>query len=174
MFYKKYWMMIVVLLMSIAVACTPAGNEPAAPGDSPAEQVGEEASSAARLALASFLGISPDDLTFDKIEEMEWSDSCLGLGGPAESCLAAITPGYAITFTVDGESYVVRTDLEGDAVRVEAAAETGGDALPPSVDAALAALMRELGIERDAIQVIEFSQQEWRESCLGLGGPAES
>jgi hypothetical protein len=86
-----------------------------------AEQVAEEALPPARAALADFLGVDEDALELEKIEEAEWGDSCLGLGGPAESCLAAITPGYAITFNVDAESYIVRTDLEGNAVRVEAA-----------------------------------------------------
>ena len=37
------------------------------------------------------------------VEEADWSDSCLGLGGPAESCLAVITPGYRMEFVAGGE-----------------------------------------------------------------------
>jgi hypothetical protein len=112
----------------------------------------------------------------EKIEDAEWSDSCLGLGGPAESCAAVITPGYAITFTVAGQSYIVRTDLDGNQARVEAAAGEApvGDALPPAVEAAQAALARELGLEPAAIELVNFEQREWSDSCLGLGGPAES
>ena len=52
-------------------------------------------------------------------EPVEWSDSCLGLGGPAESCLMAITPGYRVTFEARGASYEVLTDETGSAVRFQ-------------------------------------------------------
>lgn len=51
--------------------------------------------------------------------EKDWSDSCLGLGGPAESCLAAITPGYKVTVQVRGEEQVYRTNEDGSSIRVE-------------------------------------------------------
>jgi len=174
--HKMNSLIILILLLSIA-GCAPAGTEPGVlPTDDAAEQVGAEAIPAARQALADYLGIAPDTLEMEKIEDAEWSDSCLGLGGPAESCAAVITPGYAITFTVDGESYIVRTDLDGNQARVEAAAGEApvGDALPPAVEAAQAALASELGVEPAAVELVNFEQREWSDSCLGLGGPAES
>lgn len=120
MLTKRFLVIAPMLLGALAfVACNAPGAVPTEMPDE--EQVAVEALPAARAALADFLGVDEDALGLEKIEDAEWSDSCLGLGGPAESCLAAITPGYAITFSVDGESYVVRTDLEGIAVRVEAA-----------------------------------------------------
>lgn len=120
MFVKRFFVIALVLLAALAlVACdAPGAASTATPQE---EQVAAEALPAARAALADFLGVGEDALELDKIEDAEWSDSCLGLGGPAESCLAEPVPGYAITFNVDAESYVVRTDLEGEAVRVEAA-----------------------------------------------------
>jgi hypothetical protein len=115
---KRFFVVFLMLLAALAlVACNAADEEtPAAPD---AEQVAGEALPAARAALADFLGVDEDAVELEKVEDAEWTDSCLGLGGPAESCLAAITPGFAITFNVDGESYVVRTDLEGIAARVD-------------------------------------------------------
>lgn len=48
-----------------------------------------------------------------------WSDGCLGLGGPAESCLAALTEGWKVELidTASGKRYVYRTNLNGDSVR---------------------------------------------------------
>lgn len=48
-----------------------------------------------------------------------WSDGCLGLGGPAESCLAALTEGWQVEVmdTVTGQSYIYRTNLNGDSIR---------------------------------------------------------
>lgn len=120
MFAKRFLIIAFMLLGALAlVACNAPGAALTATPE--AEQVAEEALPPARAALADFLGVDEDTLELEKIEDAEWSDSCLGLGGPAESCLAVIVPGYAITFKVDGESYIVRTDLEGEAVRVEAA-----------------------------------------------------
>ncbi len=175
MLHKTNRLFILVLLLAV-VGCTPAGSEPGiTPTDEAAEQVAAEALPVAQQALADYLGIELESLELEKIEDAEWSDGCLGLGGPAESCLAAITPGYAITFTVDGESYIVRTDLDGNQARVEAAAGEApeGDALPPAVEAARDALARELGVDLTAIELVSFDQQEWSDSCLGLGGPAE-
>jgi hypothetical protein len=69
--------------------------------------------------LRAQLGAAAETVAVVSVEPMDWSDSCLGLGGPAESCLAAITPGYRIVLSVDGVEYVVRSDLEGSALRLE-------------------------------------------------------
>ena len=43
----------------------------------------------------------------------------LGLGGPAESCLAVITPGWRVNLLVDDQDkYEVRTDELGDVIRI--------------------------------------------------------
>lgn len=175
MSHKMTWFLTIILMM-IMVACAPAVGAPnPVPDDDPAEQIGAQATAAARQALADFLGVSPDSLEMEKIETAEWGDACLGLGGPAELCAAVITPGYAITFRTEGESYIVRTDLDGNQARAEAAAgeTSGGDALPPAVEAAQMALAQERGVAMTEITVVTFEQREWSDSCLGLGGPAE-
>lgn len=176
MLHKAKWLFIVVVLLAV-VGCTPGGSEPGVtPTDEAAEQVAADALPAAEQALADYLGVAPESLELEKIEDAEWSDGCLGLGGPAESCLAAITPGYAITFTVEGESYTVRTDLEGTQARVEeaAVAAPGGEIPPMAVEAARDALAGELGVALSTVELVDFEQQEWSDSCLGLGGAAES
>jgi len=178
----------IMLFALIVVACAPAQPEPgAAPaGDTAggatetpeqAEQVAAEALPAARLALADYLQTTPEQIEMQQIEDAQWPNACLGLAGPDEMCAEVITPGYLITFTYEGESYAVRTDLDGNAVRVEAAAATApaaGDDLPLPVPLARQALARELGVAPENIEILSFEQQEWRDSCLGLGGPAES
>ena len=57
----------------------------------------------------------------DQYSQETWSDGCLGLGGPAESCLAALTDGWQVEI-VDLETsqrYIYRTNLRGDSVRRE-------------------------------------------------------
>jgi hypothetical protein len=115
---------------------TPVVSEPLPPtGDLPS---GVEA---ARQALAERLGVSVDEIEVVNYEQVDWSDGCLGLGGPAESCLAAITPGYAVTLEANGEQYNYRTDLEGLAVREETQ-----EPVPAAVDAARQALAERLAV----------------------------
>lgn len=51
--------------------------------------------------------------------EKEWSDSCLGLSGPDEFCLAVITPGYEIAVQVKGAEQKFRTNTDGSVIRRE-------------------------------------------------------
>lgn len=76
-----------------------------------------EAVTAVKMRVASELSIDPGIVIPMSVYEKDWSDSCLGLGGPAESCLMAITPGYEITVLAQGNEKVFRTNLEGTVIR---------------------------------------------------------
>lgn len=76
-----------------------------------------EAVTAVKAYVASELGISVGLVIPESVYERDWSDSCLGLGGPAESCLMAITPGYEITVLAQGNEKVFRTNLDGTVIR---------------------------------------------------------
>jgi putative hemolysin len=69
--------------------------------------------------LAGQLGISPDEILFAALEEVNWPDACLGLPNPGETCAEVITPGYRITLTVGEDRYDFRTDGTGTIVRQE-------------------------------------------------------
>jgi len=91
-------------------------------------------------ALASQLGIEASQVKVVSYAPAEWSDGCLGLGGPAESCLMATVPGYRVNLDVNGRPYEVRTDLKGRQVRVNplVGPETGsGDPAQTSEDVVL-------------------------------------
>ena len=74
---------------------------------------------AAKKALATRLNVDSSKILILEALETDWSDSCLGLGGPAESCLAAITPGYNVLMQANGKEYRYRTNETGTAVRAE-------------------------------------------------------
>ena len=79
----------------------------------------EPAAAAARKDLATKLKIDEKSIVIMQVAEMTWSDGCLGLGGAAESCLAAITPGFKVEMLVNGKTYIYRTDKTGASVRAE-------------------------------------------------------
>jgi hypothetical protein len=64
-------------------------------------------------------GLAADEITVVSVEAVDWTDSCLGLGGAAESCLQAITPGYRIMLDAAGVQYEARTDADGTVVRIK-------------------------------------------------------
>lgn len=74
---------------------------------------------AAQALLAQNLKVETSKVLITSAFEKQWSDSCLGLGGPAESCLQVITPGYEVTMQVDGKTYIYRTNREGTVIRVQ-------------------------------------------------------
>jgi hypothetical protein len=95
----------------------PAGQQPA-PGGAEAPAIPPDLVNRAAEWLAKELNVSVKDLTLVSAEHFEWTDSCFGLGGPAESCLQAITPGWRMVAEAPGKQYEVRTDESGSAFRL--------------------------------------------------------
>jgi hypothetical protein len=153
--------------------------EPAAETPVPETPDGEGAAAAAieaaLEALATRDNVPVEEIEVVSSERMEWTDSCLGLGGPAESCLQAITPGWLVILQVAGEDAVVeaRTDESGDVVRFQETNDETTD-LPAAAERAREQLAADRGISIDTIEAVSATQAEWTDSCLGLGGPAES
>lgn len=124
-FYKKIAPLAMSLLALILAACssqqpgvpvtaeTPIASTPAASPELPAEAVLN-----AQEWLATQLSVSTADIQIIEAEQAEWTDSCLGLGRPNESCLQAITPGWRVVLEVNGQRYEVRTDRSGSTIRV--------------------------------------------------------
>ena len=56
----------------------------------------------AQSFLAEQLEIPVEEIKIVSVEEVEWTDSCFGLGGAAEICATEITPGWQLFFDVNG------------------------------------------------------------------------
>lgn len=82
----------------------------------------EPITEAVLAAAAEQSGRDLAELSVIAVEEKTWSDSCLGLGGPAESCLAALTEGWRVVVSDGDQAWVFRIDAEGNQVRFDAAA----------------------------------------------------
>lgn len=114
-----------VLLASVATlaACSqapgPLNSAEGAPEGSIHNLPVPTAVQAAKDALAERLNVDVSTIVVLEALETDWSDSCLGLGGPAESCLAAITPGYSVLLVQSGVEYRYRTNGDGSSVRAE-------------------------------------------------------
>lgn len=108
----KFRRAILISTLVLGLLLTACGPQ-APPEDQP------EAVEAAKSALAESLGIDADQIEVVSYEETEWPDACLGLAESGEMCAQVITPGYQVTMEADGETYVARTDVSGDQVRLE-------------------------------------------------------
>ena len=135
-------------------------------GDLPAAVV------AARQALAERMSASPGEIEVIAYEEREWTDSCLGLGGPEESCLQVITPGWLVTLGLEGKVYEFRTDEAGNAVRAaDQQLEKPGAGLPDPV----VTFERSGGIAGDHVRYLIYpdGQVEKRTSLPDPSQPVE-
>jgi hypothetical protein len=112
-------LLMAAVFFTIIVLIGGCAGEENAPGaaDDPAE-LPPAAVVKARETLAGELNTDIAEVAIDSYERAEWTDSCLGLGGPAESCLAAPHPGWLVMLAADGRLYEVRTDELGDIIRI--------------------------------------------------------
>jgi len=69
--------------------------------------------------ISENLGISLDQIEIEKVEQRDWPDSCLGLGGAEESCAQVITPGWLVVISIDDQEYRFRADEAGTTIRQE-------------------------------------------------------
>jgi hypothetical protein len=74
---------------------------------------------AALTAAADLFGVAPSEIEVIGLEEMIWSDACLGLPEAGERCAEVRMPGWRITLRGGGVEAVFRTDQAGERVRLE-------------------------------------------------------
>lgn len=135
---KRMTVPILLVLMLMLAACVPAATSAPAPTQAPitaapdptavpASPVPDHTTAPAvennRGLLARQLHIDPATIQVISAEAVEFSDACLGVGLANELCAAVITPGYKVTFGVEGQQYVVHTDRDGYHSRVVSAPE---------------------------------------------------
>ncbi len=89
------------------------------PGSSVHNLPVEPAAAVARKDLAAKLSVDEKSIVIMQITNTTWSDGCLGLGGPAESCLQALVPGFKVEMLAKGKTYFYRTDKSGATIRSE-------------------------------------------------------
>jgi len=117
---RKFYLVVISILVAMFVlsACSAAGDssfgEPSSSGDLP-----PVAAVKARQAFANELGFKVEDINIVSFEQVEWTDSCLGLGGPAESCALVMVPGWEVELSAEGTSYIAHTDELGEMIRFE-------------------------------------------------------
>lgn len=133
------------------------------------EQLPNAVSEQVKQTFANDLDVPMSEVGIERYSRETWSDGCLGLGGPAESCLAALTDGWqleAVHFETQTRAYF-RTDFTGDQIRRSEQAQN----LPPSLQARLLTLTSEqFDTDTDALVVTESASALW-DGCMGVASP---
>ena len=110
------WSIVSLVLMTVILsACgaeTPEVNLPDT-------NLPPEAALEAQAFLSEAINVAQENIEFVNVEQVDWPDSCLGLGGPEESCAAVITPGWRVILAVDGTQHEVRTNEDASVVRLQ-------------------------------------------------------
>jgi hypothetical protein len=113
--FRYRTLLLPALLVLVLAACAP--TVPA--GDAtPDEVLPPAAVLEAQQWLADQMDAAPDEIEIQTVEQTEWPDACLGLGGPDEMCAEVITPGWHLVFSVDGEEYEIRTNEDASSIRM--------------------------------------------------------
>lgn len=107
-----------VILMENGQRPVTSGENPQ-PGSSVHDLPVEPAADLARKDLAIRLSVDEKSIVIMQITDTTWSDGCLGLGGPAESCLQELVPGFKVEMLAKGKTYFYHTDKSGAAIRAE-------------------------------------------------------
>jgi hypothetical protein len=63
--------------------------------------------------------VPPESVVVVNAERNTWTDSCFGLGGPAESCAQMMVEGYRVVLSTGFGRYTYRTNLDGSISRTE-------------------------------------------------------
>jgi hypothetical protein len=75
----------------------------------------------AQLDLADRLSVPVDEIGVLSVEDVQWSDSCLGVPVPGQACLTVITPGFRISLQHGTATYVYHTDTRDTVILARSA-----------------------------------------------------
>jgi hypothetical protein len=173
---KNYFSMLILLVLSASLLAACASPTPQAPVPAvPTPQDGAQgplppAGQAAVDWIAVAAGLPAAEVLIVDLEERTWTDSCLGLGGPAESCLLVMTPGFRIQAAAAGRLYTLHTNMDGSAIRQD----PGGHEPVQAEEAGKVAVTfaaAHTGLPVSAFTVQQVEPVEWPDACLGVPIP---
>jgi len=117
----KKWVIMLVLTGLLLAACGTSRT------DVPATQVNPELQDVlppdvalnVQNQISQNLAVAVENIQITKVEQMDWPNGCLGLPQGDEVCTEVITPGWLLTFNINGQEYKYRVDKTGTVIRQE-------------------------------------------------------
>ncbi len=123
---------------------------------------------------AQRLGQPVSNFFIMQVQQKTWKDGCLELRDANTICSQVLVPGYRVIVGTKGQSLVYHTNKSGSVIKLNTkASEITDNGLPSQVkDTVLKAATKLTGSSR--VRVTKAEQVTFTDSCLNLGGPAES
>ena len=123
---------------------------------------------------AQRLGQPVSNFFIMQVQQKTWKDGCLELRDANTICSQVLVPGYRVIVGTKGQSLVYHTNKSGSVIKLNTkASEITDNGLPPQVkDTVVKAATKLTGSSR--VRVTKAEQVTFTDSCLNLGGPAES
>lgn len=198
---RHLWLSIlagVLALAALAVALAPAPVEAQTPTPTPtatpeAPSIPLTLETAVRAAVAQEATVDPSAVTVDRAAQVVWENGCLGIQPTQDTaCTQQIVSGFVVWASTDSATYRVHTDYSGADVRIAASdvADAAADPIPSgatlfqsnadTLPESLATQVRTVAAARagtvtaEQVEVLRVEDVTFTDSCLGLGGPAES
>lgn len=69
--------------------------------------------------ISQTLGIAVENIKITQVEQKDWPNGCLGLPQGNEVCAEVVTPGWLLTFNINGQEHKYRVDKTGTVIRQE-------------------------------------------------------
>jgi hypothetical protein len=145
-------------------------GQPAAPRRTPAlVRLPNSVRTAVLRTHAQQFNLPINTLRVVSFSRESWSDGCLGLGKPEESCLMALVEGWRVEVGSGAERWFYRTDRTGRSVRIED--NNSAASLPQAVgQKVLAIASKDMGVPVNQLRIAAGRSQVW-DGCLGVAGP---
>jgi hypothetical protein len=117
----KKWIVALVCAGLALTACGTGRTNAPATQDNPALEnvLPPDVALNVQNQISETLGVTMESIQIEKVAQMDWPNSCLGLPNGDEACAEAITPGWLLTFNIDGQEYRYRVDKTGTVIRQE-------------------------------------------------------
>lgn len=116
-------------------------------------------------------GRSAQQFRVQSATRQTWPNGCLGLSLPNVRCTSQTVPGWRVTLTDGQNSWVYRTDGEGQVRFLETDAQSQSD-LPDNVaNLLLRDAARRSQFPTSAFRIVNTERQQWSDSCLGIRRP---
>jgi hypothetical protein len=117
----KAWTLVLVSAGLLLAACSASQAGTATGPTNPAleDTLPPDVALTVQNRVSELLAVPAENLQIQSVEQMDWPNSCLGLPAGDEVCAEVITPGWLLTFRVDGQDYRYRIDETGTVIRQE-------------------------------------------------------
>ena len=117
----KIWVLVLVCAGVILAACSTNQSKAVATQVNPAleDALPPDVALNVQNQISEALVVPVENIQIQKIQKMDWPNSCLGLPQGDEACTEVVTPGWLLTFNINDQQYQYRVDSTGTVVRQE-------------------------------------------------------